>query len=67
MRVTGLTGGIACGKSAVSTLLLQAGIPVIDCDKMAHRLMRKVGVATECLTAPGCLLRPLWHPGLLEL
>ena len=37
MIVYGLTGGIACGKSAVTRILReQEGIPVIDCDEIAH-------------------------------
>lgn len=36
MRVVGLTGGIATGKSTVSWELQKYGIPVIDADKVAH-------------------------------
>jgi hypothetical protein len=36
MRVVGLTGGIACGKSTVSAQLKQQGIHLIDCDAIAH-------------------------------
>lgn len=35
----GLTGGIASGKSTVSRLLLQCGIPVIDSDQIARDLV----------------------------
>lgn len=43
MRVAGLTGGIACGKSTVSRLLHQEhGLPVIDCDLIAHQVTKKV-------------------------
>ena len=33
----GLTGGIACGKSSVCSLLRQRGAAVVDCDSLAHR------------------------------
>ncbi len=36
MRVAGLTGGIAAGKSTATRLLRERGIPVIDCDAIAH-------------------------------
>jgi dephospho-CoA kinase len=32
MRIVGLTGGIASGKSTVSNLLKSHGIPVVDAD-----------------------------------
>lgn len=35
----GLTGGIACGKSTLSTELRQAQIPVIDCDLIARQVV----------------------------
>jgi len=41
MKLVGLTGGIACGKSTVSRLLSQHGIPIIDCDAIAHDVVRK--------------------------
>lgn len=34
--VVGLTGGIASGKSTVSAMLAEAGIPVIDADRLAR-------------------------------
>jgi dephospho-CoA kinase len=36
--VVGLTGNIACGKSAVGAILKQEGIPVIDSDDIVHQL-----------------------------
>ncbi len=44
-RVIGLTGGIACGKSQVSTLFAELGVPVIDTDKIAHALTQSGGLA----------------------
>jgi dephospho-CoA kinase len=36
MRIVGLTGGIASGKSTVSNLFKSHGIPVVDADVVAR-------------------------------
>ena len=37
MKIVGLTGGIACGKSSVSReLQLVHGFPILDADEVAH-------------------------------
>ncbi|MEX2157979.1 MAG: dephospho-CoA kinase [Dehalococcoidia bacterium] len=41
MRVIGLTGGIASGKSLVSRQLAERGAVVIDADKLGHESYRK--------------------------
>jgi dephospho-CoA kinase len=41
--VYGLTGGIACGKSTVATLLRERGWTIVDSDAIAHRLMAPAG------------------------
>lgn len=38
MYVIGLTGGIACGKSTVSKILMKLGAVIIDADEVAHKL-----------------------------
>lgn len=38
MTVVGLTGGIASGKTTVSRMLAQRGLPVVDADAMVHTL-----------------------------
>ena len=38
MKIIGLTGGIACGKTTVSKFLQEKKIPVIDADKIAWQL-----------------------------
>lgn len=40
-KVVGLTGGIASGKSTISKMFLDAHIPVIDTDQIAHALLKK--------------------------
>ncbi|KAL1761332.1 dephospho-CoA kinase-domain-containing protein [Schizophyllum commune] len=39
MLVVGLTGGIATGKSTVSKLLKDAGIPIVDADVLARQVV----------------------------
>lgn len=48
MRVIGLTGGIASGKSTVSNLFKISGVPVIDADLVARQVVEK---GTDGLTA----------------
>lgn len=48
MRVVGLTGGIASGKSTVSNLFKISGVPVIDADLVARQVVEK---GTAGLTA----------------
>lgn len=45
MKVIGLTGGIASGKSTVSRLLKDKGAVIIDADEISRKLMKK-GSAT---------------------
>jgi len=40
-HIIGLTGGIATGKSTVSSMFEEQGIPVLCADRMAHALMKK--------------------------
>lgn len=39
MRLFGLTGGIATGKSTVSSMFRAAGLPVIDADELARKVV----------------------------
>jgi dephospho-CoA kinase len=41
MKVLGLTGGIASGKSTVAKMFVAENIPLIDCDKIAKELLHK--------------------------
>ena len=49
--IIGITGGIGCGKSVVSSLLRLMGVPVYDCDSEAKRLMHENVVIREALIA----------------
>jgi dephospho-CoA kinase len=66
MRVIGLTGGIASGKSSVAALLERQGIPVIDADQLARDVvlpgsaaLRQIAAdfGTQVLDAAGALDR----------
>ncbi len=48
MVVVGLTGGIACGKSAVAAAMAARGVPVVDADRGAREV---VAPGTEGLAA----------------
>lgn len=50
MLIVGLTGGIGCGKSRVSRIFQQLGVPVIDSDEIAHQLVVPGSEALEALT-----------------
>ena len=47
MKIIGLTGSIASGKSSVSLFIKTLNIPVIDCDLIAHGVVRKVSFFQE--------------------
>ncbi len=57
MRVIGLTGGIASGKSTVSAMLRELGAPVIDADQLAREVVQPgtPGLADVAARFPGVL------------
>ncbi len=65
MKVIGLTGGIASGKSTAARLLEELGVPVIDADLLAREAVRP---GTESLAAIVALFgnRVLRSDGALE-
>lgn len=50
-RIIGLTGGIASGKSTVSNLLRQAGLPIVDADQVTRQVQRPGSSALDKLAA----------------
>jgi dephospho-CoA kinase len=52
MKIVGLAGGIACGKSSVSSLLREEhGIPVVDADAIAHAVLAPGTFATRSVAS----------------
>ncbi|CCL99981.1 uncharacterized protein FIBRA_02006 [Fibroporia radiculosa] len=51
MLVVGLTGGIATGKSTVSTLLRERNVPIIDADVLARQVVAPGTPALKRITA----------------
>lgn len=51
MRIIGLTGGIASGKSSVARLLEERGVPVIDADQLAREAVLPGSPALERIAA----------------
>lgn len=51
MRIIGLTGGIASGKSSVARLLQERGVPVIDADQLAREAVLPGSPALERIAA----------------
>jgi len=49
MRVFGLTGNIGSGKSAVAAMLREAGIPVLDADRISKEVTAPGGRAYEAV------------------
>lgn len=49
IKVVGITGGIACGKSTITKLLVKEGLPVIDADQVARDIVVKGTVGLQLL------------------
>ena len=67
-KIIGITGGIASGKSTVTTYLRQQGFQVVDADRLVHQLQRPGGrlyqvlvqhFGQEIILESGELNRPL--------
>lgn len=48
--IVGLTGGVGCGKTTVSQLFTELGVPVIDTDEISRNLTRTHGAAISEIT-----------------
>jgi len=51
MKIIGLTGGIASGKSTVARLLASSGVPVLDADLLARDAVEPGTAALEAIAA----------------
>ena len=51
MRIIGLTGGIACGKSTISLTLKSLGATIIDGDQLSRALPQPGGLALPATRA----------------
>ena len=49
MKIYGLTGGIASGKSEASQKFAQLGVPILDADKIAHEVIEPGGIAADAV------------------
>ena len=49
MKILGLTGGIACGKSTISQTLRQEGAYIVDGDELSRRLTAPGGAALPAI------------------
>lgn len=49
MKIYGLTGGIAAGKSEASRRFVELGIPVIDADRVGHEVIEPGGAAEQAV------------------
>jgi len=51
IRIYGLTGGTGSGKSAAARRFEELGIPVVDADKVGHRVLAPGGAAEDAVKA----------------
>ena len=52
-RIVGITGGIASGKSLVAEFFYNKGVPVINADKIGHKILRDVAIKDQLIVCFG--------------
>ncbi len=57
MKIIGITGGIACGKTTVTNYLKQKGYSVVDADEIVNHLLQTSAIQQEILQAFGTMDR----------
>lgn len=53
MKVIGITGNIACGKSVISSYLKDSGYTVIDCDEITHDILDRKSIIDALVSVHG--------------
>ncbi len=53
IKVIGITGGIASGKSTIATMLGSLGASIINADKISHRLINTKSISQEIINRWG--------------
>lgn len=51
MKIIGLTGSIAAGKSTIAQMFIDLGLPVHDADKSVHQMLSAKGAAVPMVVA----------------
>lgn len=54
--VIGLTGGIGCGKSTATNFFLEKSIPIIDADKLGHKILEEIKIKNELVFSFGKII-----------
>ncbi len=62
MKWIGLTGGIGTGKSTVSQILRQKGLPILNADIYGHKALEKPKVIQKVLSSFGESVLKMTHP-----
>ena len=62
MRIVGLTGGFASGKSFVASLFKKLGAKIVDADKLGHKALKKGSPAYKRIVA--AFGKKILKPGL---
>ena len=59
MFLVGLTGGVGTGKSTTASMFRELGVPIVDCDSIAKRIVEPGRPAWQKIKVPkGCIQLP---------